>query len=443
MKETESPLEEKAVNNFIFLLTAVNTLNFFDRQLFGVITEPLRFEWQLSDFQIGFLATAFTLLYAVVGLPIGYLADRFPRQTILRVGLFCWSLLTALCGFAWNFWSLFLLRLGVGVGEASCAPAATSLIGDLVPSPYRARALSVFMIGLPLGSALSYSLGGFLAGRFGWRSPFFIAGMAGLPLALFWKTVSEKRKKDPIFYSARQEGITARNALGHLWRLPAFRWIIVSGAIHNFNLYALSAFLPAFLIRYHQLDIKTAGFVTGLAYAALGGVGMILGGHAADRLTVMKNRSASRLFIAFCSTLLSVPFLFMALSCKAQNIGLFALYMAPAALLLYVYYPSIYASIQDIVPSCILATAMAFYFLVMYCMGASLGPAVVGWLSDYFRERSMPPFTRGPIPNLLWAKGLQRAMYLVPALNILLVFVLGMATLAAGRSKNKKEEGTE
>src|SRR5207237_258872 len=136
------------------VLLAINTMNFFDRQILPAVQEKIRKDWDLSDSDLGWLGTAFIVLYAIVGLPLGRLADVWRRKWILAAGVALWSLLTFGSGLAWSFWSLFVMRLGVGVGEASCAPAASSLIGDLVPAARRARALGIFMIGLPVGLAL-------------------------------------------------------------------------------------------------------------------------------------------------------------------------------------------------------------------------------------------------------------------------------------------------
>ena len=118
----------------LIVLFAINTLNFFDRQILGAVGEPIRKEFGLSDASLGLLNAAFTLLYAFVGIPFGVLADRVGRKRILAMGVFVWSLLTAGTGVVQNFWQMFAMRLGVGIGEASCAPAATSLIGDLFPA---------------------------------------------------------------------------------------------------------------------------------------------------------------------------------------------------------------------------------------------------------------------------------------------------------------------
>ena len=125
----------------LFLLFLINLMNFFDRTIPAVVLEPIRKEFALDDTALGLLGASFTLIYAVAGIPLGYLADRFRRTGILAAGLTVWSVLTAASGLAWSFMSFFWIRLSVGVGEASCAPAANSLIGDLFPSDKRARAL--------------------------------------------------------------------------------------------------------------------------------------------------------------------------------------------------------------------------------------------------------------------------------------------------------------
>src|SRR5262245_24685726 len=155
------------------VLFAINAMNFFDRQILGAIAEPIRREWGLSDTELGNLGTAFTILYAVVGVPLGRMTDKGNRRKILAGGVFVWSLFTAISGLARGYWTLFAFRLGVGVGEATCAPASSSLIGDLFPASKRGKALSIFMMGLPIGIALSYAVSGTLAREYGWRSAFY------------------------------------------------------------------------------------------------------------------------------------------------------------------------------------------------------------------------------------------------------------------------------
>src|SRR4051812_3297432 len=144
----------------LWILFGINAMNFYDRQILAAVAEPIRKEWALNDTMLGTLATAFTLIYAAVGLPLGRLADSWSRSKLLALGVAAWSALTAASGLAWSYAALFVSRLGVGIGEASCAPAANSLIGDLYPPGKRARALSIFMLGLPIGLFLSYRVSG-------------------------------------------------------------------------------------------------------------------------------------------------------------------------------------------------------------------------------------------------------------------------------------------
>lgn len=159
----------------LFLLFLANLFNFFDRTIPAIIVEPIRLEWHLSDFQLGLLGTAFTLVYAFAGLPLGRMADNGSRKKLMGCGLAVWSGLTAVNGMVGSFWTFLLVRMGVGIGEASYAPAANSLIGDLFPAHRRARAMGLFMLGLPLGLLLAFfTIGAMVKAFDSWRAPFFI-----------------------------------------------------------------------------------------------------------------------------------------------------------------------------------------------------------------------------------------------------------------------------
>ena len=226
----------------MFVLFAINTLNFFDRQILGAVGEPIRKEFGLDDASLGLLGTAFTLLYAFVGVPLGRLADQVGRKKILSVGVFFWSLLTAASGVAQSYWQIFALRLGVGVGEASCAPAATSLIGDMFPPNWRAKAISIFMLGLPVGVALSFAVSGTVAKEYGWRAAFLVAGLPGVLC-----TIAVLFLREPKRGAAELHDIGEQKRPGSPYllvlRSPTMRWIILSGAVHNFNMYAIGAFI--------------------------------------------------------------------------------------------------------------------------------------------------------------------------------------------------------
>jgi len=381
----------------------------------GAVGEEVRREWQLDDRALGALQTAFTLLYAFVGVPFGRLADTRSRRFVLAVGCFAWSLLTALCGAARGFWELFLLRLGVGLGEASCAPAANSLIADLVPPERRARALSVFMLGLPLGLAASYVVSGWVAQQHGWRAAFLVAGVPGLLAALFALGIDE-----PPRAHAAAVAQPARADFARLLAIPSLGWIIASGALHNFNMYALSSFLAPLLMRYHGLPLAEAGLWSTLVYGIAGGAGLYLGGHLSDKWAA--RRPDARLLLCGWATLGSLPLVLLALQRPRGDAAGFALLMGLAVLLMYVYYGSIYAALQDVVPSRLRGSAVALYFFAMYVLGASLGPFLTGALSDRLARHAGA------------AQGLHDAFYVVPCLGLLLAATLFLAARTSRRA---------
>ena len=408
----------------LLILLLINTANFFDRQILAAVTEPIRREWNLTDTQIGWLGTAFTLLYALAGLPLGRLADIRSRKRLLAIGVAVWSGLTFVSGLTRGFWQLFGARLGVGVGEAVCAPASTSMIGDLFPPQQRARALSVFMIGLPAGVALSYIVSGAIAQAFGWQAAFFVAGIPGFVLALAALFIHE-----PI-RGAKEPGQAA--SLRVVLSQPAIWWIVVSGALHNFGMYALTAFLPALLMRYHGVSVQTAGSISGIAIGIIGGCGMLSAGWLADR--VFRNRPGNRLLVAAFAILISAPAIYLALEQPRGSVGKFLLLLATACFLLYSYYGVVYAAIQDIVPPALRGTTMAIYLFAMYVLGASLGPVGMGWLSDYFAGGAAATETAR-------ALGLHRAMYVIPVIGLVLALVLFRAARDTGFEQRIQNSG--
>lgn len=360
-----------------------------------------------------------------MGIPLGRAADLWNRKWILTAGLSLWSTLTYISGVCRGFWSLFAARLGVGVGEAACAPSASSVIGDLFRPGERGRAMSVFMLGLPLGIALGYVVSGMVAEHFGWRAAFFVAGIPGLILAGISLLMREPRRG---LSEAAHIGSVRRAGSPYLIVLttPTMWWIIVSGALHNFAMYALSSFLPAFLVRYHHTGVQTAGFVSGIVIGSLGAAGMLLGGWLGD--IMFRRRSDGRMLAASLSILISVPAGFLALRETEGSLVAFTVLQGIACLFLYVYYATVYASIHDVVEPSLRGTAMALYFFAMYLLGASLGPLGTGWLSDLLARgaaRKAHAIVLGTnVPEQFRAIGLHQAMHVVPLIGIILAAVL-------------------
>ncbi|MGB7210604.1 MAG: MFS transporter [Pyrinomonadaceae bacterium] len=421
----------------LIVLFAINTMNFFDRQIIGAVGEPIRKEFGLDDASLGLLGTAFTLLYAFVGVPLGVLADKIGRKSILSIGVFVWSLFTAGSGLAQSFWQIFALRLGIGVGEASCAPAATSLIGDLFPPNWRAKSLAIFMLGLPVGVALSFAVSGTVAKQYGWRAAFFVAGIPGILCAIAVLFIHEPKRgasETHAIGNQRREGSPYLNVL----RSPTMRWIILSGAVHNFNMYAIGAFITPFLMRYHGLDIQQANLVSMLVYGVMGAPGLLIGGFIGD--AVMKRRTNGRMLLGAFAIMLSVPTVYFALDTPKGSTTMFLILMGAACALMYFYYSTVYSTIQDIIEPASRGTAMAVYFLAMYVLGASLGPYGTGLLSDFFTKRTAQLAgvieTTNTALEPFRAEGLHTAMYIIPILGIVLTLVL----LLAARTTTKDIE---
>jgi MFS family permease len=420
------------------VLFAINTMNFFDRQILGVVGEQIRREWALSDTALGALGTAFTLVYAIVGLPLGRLADTFERRRILGLGVLVWSLLTALSGVCTSFTQLFAVRLGVGLGEASCAPAASSLIGDLFPAEKRSNALSVFMLGLPTGIALSFFLGGRIAKTHGWHVAFFVAAVPGVLCALGTLFVREPRRGATEAHdigTARREGSPIRLVLS----IPSMWPIVASGALHNFNMYAIGAFLAPLLMRYHKVDIAQAGYHSMIVYGLSGIPGLVFGGMLADAVT--KRGTGGRMILSGCMFFAAAPLTYVALESGPGDVSGFVVPMALGVASMYVYYSATYSTIQDLVEPSLRGIAMATYFCAMYLLGASLGPVVMGKLSDHFTlaaahaagvtehtVRALEPFK---------GAGLHRAMYVIPALNLALSVCMLIAARTVPRDIEK------
>jgi MFS family permease len=417
------------------ILFAINMMNFFDRQILGAVGEQIRKEWQLSDTALGTLGTAFTLIYAIVGLPLGRLADKFSRTKILSVGVLVWSALTAASGLCSSFVQLFVVRLGVGLGEASCAPAASSLIGDLFPAHKRSNALSVFMLGLPIGVALSFLVGGYIAKTHGWQTAFFVAALPGVLCAIaatVWMSEPKRGASEIHDVGAiTREGSPIKLVLS----IPSMWPIVISGALHNFNMYAIGSFIAPLMIRYHHVDIAQAGYYSMVVYGLSGIPGLIFGGMLADKLT--QRWPAGRMLLSAVMFFLAAPLTYFAIDAAPGSPMAFAVPMALGVAAMYVYYSTTYSTIQDLVEPSLRGMAMATYFCAMYLLGASLGPIVMGKLSDHYMHIAAAAAgvtaAEGPALEPFKGTGLREAMYVVPVLNLLLTACMFMASRTVPR----------
>ena len=393
------------------VLFLINTLNFYDRLALGAILEPLRHEFKLTDAQLGGLVTWFTVVLALAGLPLGRLADTGSRRRLLACGVAVWAGLTGLAALASSYAMLLVTRLGVGVGEAVCAPVAASWIADLVPAERRSRAMAGFMMAIPVGSLLSFSITGPVAQAWGWRVALAIAAAPVLVLApaVLWLREPEREPSGELRSPDRpQKAMTSPTG---------FWWIAASGAVINFALYAFSTFLPAFLTRYHGLSVARAGVWMGIGVGAAG-----IGGGAAAAF--LGDRVRSRLGLCAAVSLVSAAPMFAAIRMPAGSAAQSMLLATGGYGLLQMYYGLVYPVIQGLVAPELRARTMAAYLVVSYLGGASWGPLATGRLSDMLARQAAG---MGPITEAARAAGLHEAMYVIPCLAVVLSGVLWMA----------------
>lgn len=402
--------QQKNARFALAVLFGVNLMNFYDRQIAGVLAEPIRLEFGLNDTQTGLINTAFTLIYAFVGVPLGRLTDTWARNRLIAIGVSFWSVLTAVSGFAVNFWTYLLARIGVGIGEASCAPAGQSLIGDMYPAERRARAMSIFMMGLPLGLFAAYMLSGNIAKAWGWRAAFFIACIPGLILAALALFIREPKRGAADAQPAVEVRAPYRTVLG----IATIWWIILSGVMFNFNAYAVNTFQTAFLQRFHGLDIATAANISAFSLGLAGVLGLVVGGWLGDRLRL----PSRRLTLAAGGFLIAAPCVFFALQQPKGGVFAFALLMAASTALTFMYYSTVYSALQDVVPPTLRGTTVSLYFFGQYVLGAAFGTTIMGALSDHFANQAMVEAGATAIEPFR-AQGLHSAMYVIPVLSLL------------------------
>jgi len=423
--DTGTPPSKGQLAYTLAVLFALNFMNFYDRQVVGAVGEKIKQEWQLSDGQLGSLTTAFVLVYALVGIPFGRLADTQRRRVILSGGVAVWSAFTALSGAAGSFATHFLARMGVGIGEASLAPTANALIAALFPAHLRARAISIFMLGLPLGLGASYLVSGMIAqATGGWRAALYVAAVPGVLLAVLALFITEPaRVKTNVAPSATVAGTI--DSIRIILRIRTMWWIIASGALMNFVLYAVSAFSTSFYIRYHGLDIDIANRFNALVFGAGGGLGMIVGGIFGDQAG--RGGAAGRLRLAALGAVIATPLFWLALEQPRGMAWRFALCLFLAVLSLYLYYSTVYAAIHDLVPANVRGMAMSVYFFAFYLCTA-IGLVFFGRLSDAMAARAL---ATGVTSAESQALGLHSAMYAMPVFCAVLVVVLFIASQTA------------
>ncbi len=374
------PVSSKQANYVLTILFIVFVFNFIDRQILSILLEPIKQDLQVSDTAMGFLTGfAFALFYTFAGIPLARWADRGRRGTVISVGLFVWSLMTAFSGMVSNFYQLAAARVGVGIGEAAATPASHSLISDYFPPERRATALSVFNIGASVGLLLGIFLGGWIGEYYGWRIAFLIVGLPGILLAIIVKyTLPEPPRGLSENQSDDDQIDSVKDVFKYLWSLPSFRHMTFAASLFSFATYGLITWTPAFLMRVHGMRMSEAATWYGPLLGIASGVGMFLGGKLCDKLS--KKDIRWQMWICAIAGFSSVPFIMLflfipnhlpALICYTPAIIFGAFYVGPS-----------YAVAQGLAKLRMRAMASAVLMFFINLIGLGLGPQTVGIIND-------------------------------------------------------------
>jgi MFS family permease len=359
------------------LLSGLNLVNYLDRYIVAAVGPKLAEELGLSDSKFGFVVTAFMIGYFATSPIFGALGDRFPRKGLIALGVAVWSLATVGSGLTETFAAMIASRVVVGVGEASYATLAPTIIDDLAEPAKKNRWLAIFYVAIPVGSALGYLVGGQLEHAFGWRSAFFIAGGPGLVLALLALAIEEPKR----VMRTKDAGASAnfRATAVRLFRIPLYRDTVIGYTAQTFALGGFAAWAPKYLYQVIGLDLKTADYWFGLILVVTGLLATFVGGQLGDRWPG-EDRARANLRVCAMSTAIGVPFAALCLV-TSSAVGFFAA-IAAAEFAIFLSTSPVNAVILGSVPSELRASAMATSIFAIHLLGDMISPPLIGAISD-------------------------------------------------------------
>jgi len=369
----------------LFVLVIVYTFNFIDRLLISIVQEAIKEDFGVSNFMLGLLGgPVFAILYTTLGIPIARLSERANRITIVSIGAFVWSLMTAACGFAQNFFQLALCRLGVGIGEAACVPPSQSAIADYFPAERRASALAIFSLGIPFGTALAAVGGGWLVANFDWRTAFWLLGAPGIAAAILLKlTVREPPRSSKVEPPSFSETLKSLSTKASFWH------IAFGGALMSFVGYGSSQFLVSHMVRNYELaptlpqEIANASYALGAIGGIATGLGTFLGGFLSDRLAPKHPRVHT--WLPALGMSIAIPLYIMSFIQTEFAFAFGFLMLAP--IFHYMYLGPMYAVTMGVSQPLQRATAVAILLLIVNLIGYGLGPPFVGLANDFFANQ--------------------------------------------------------
>ncbi|MEQ1755674.1 MAG: MFS transporter [Micropepsaceae bacterium] len=365
----------------LVLLLIVYISNYADRQILNVLAVQIMQDMQISKSAFGFLSgLSFALFYATLGIPIAVLADRVSRKWILIASMTVWSVMTTLCGFAAGFWQLALARVGVGVGEAGGSPPSHSMISDLYSLNQRGTALAIYALGVPLGTALGNLVGGQIGGEFGWRAAFYVLGVPGILLAIYFAFVF---KEPPRGHSdgGLDEKATVPGPLEvarFMLSQPSLVHTVIGATLITAVGYGGLTFTAAFLQYSHHLSLGVVANYLALQTGVVSAIGTFLGGYLADVLS--KRNPGWSAWVVTAAIVISVPFTVAQYMLNDTTTVLWL--MTVSILVAGLYLAPTFALVQNLVGVRMRATAAALLLFVINLVGLGAGPLLVGIIAD-------------------------------------------------------------
>ena len=369
----------------LWILLIVYIFNFLDRQIVNILAEPIKADLGLSDTQLGLLAgPAFAVFYALLGIPIARYADKdgTNRVRLIALALAIWSAMTAVCGLAQNFVQLLFARIGVGVGEAGCTPAAHSLISDSVPVAKRSSAIAFYGLGVPIGSLLGLIIGGIVNDLYGWRVALMLVGAPGLLLALIVLFVMREprhsRTAEAVATASAAAPLSMREAMREIFTSRAYIYILIAASFTAFLGYGKGLWTISFFIRSHGLSTTQAGLSLAAVLGLAAAFGTWLGGKMADKFGARDKRHILT-FPAFGMAIVA-PVLFLGYYMENWIVAM-ALLVVPS-IVNNAYYGPAYGCVQGLVQPRARAVAASIMLFGQNLIGLGLGPFLFGVLSD-------------------------------------------------------------
>lgn len=369
------------------VLVLAYTCNFIDRTIISTIGQAIKVDLKLTDTELGLLGgLAFAVFYTLLGIPIARLAERTNRVTIIAVSTAVWSAFTAACGFALNFWQLMLMRVGVGVGEAGLSPPAHSLISDYYEPRRRASALSIYALGIPLGTMFGAVAGGWIADNLSWRLAFVLVGLPGLLIALLVKLYVQE---PPRGYSEQVAGQPSaaqeptpplRDVVGVLFGNWGLINLIAGATLVSLAGYGTNAYAAAYLIRSFEVSYTLVGLVFGIIGGLTAAIGTLLGGWLSD----LSGKHNPRWYALVPGIGVAIALPFYVLVFIQPSWEMAAMYLLIPGIFHFTYVGPTFGLVQNAVAARMRATAAAVMLFIINIVGLGLGPPLCGWLIDTF-----------------------------------------------------------